>query len=90
MNPPITLTDEEIDELNRIYKITSNRDSRWSSSSYGYNYDYWGGNSSSSSSNQKRRHEWVPILLLIGTVYNCKHCDAKQEKTTGDYCEEEF
>ena len=57
------LTQEEIDELNSIFKVSTNSSSSWSggsSVSYGTNWysdDYY-------RTPPKRKHEWIPILLL--------------------------
>jgi hypothetical protein len=79
---PLTITDEEIDELLQgtstptDYSITSSHRKGYAA------YEYAGYKSYT-------RHEWKPILLLNSTVYDCKHCGAKQEKTTGVYCDED-
>jgi len=88
----IQLTQEEIDELQKLteeyrlhqkaYASYSNWNRDWKNE---YSYDYW----DSPPPFKRTRHEWVPVLLLNQTVYDCKHCGAKKEKTKGDYCEDE-
>ena len=80
---PLTITAAEIDELLQgftapaDYSITSSHRKGYAA------YEYAGYKSYT-------RHVWIPVLLLTNTVYDCKHCGAKQEKTTGAYCDETF
>ena len=79
---PLTITDEEIDEL--LQGLTTPADySITSTPRKGYTaYEYAGYKSYT-------RHEWKPILLLSTTVYNCSRCGAKKEDTKGVYCEDD-
>lgn len=65
--------------------VTANWDDPWDRSSVN-------GKSYSSdtiySTKTKKRHEFSPVLLVITTAYNCKHCGAKKEDTKTDYCDE--
>lgn len=79
---PIQLTDEEIRELLQLPNPCAHP-SITDSHNKGYsNYGYSGYKT-------YVRHEWKPILLLTSTVYNCSKCGAKQEETTGAYCEQD-
>jgi len=35
----------------------------------------------------KKRHEFLPVLLIFSTVYNCKHCGMNKEDCMSDYCD---
>lgn len=40
-------------------------------------------------SKKKKKHEFVAILLLSHTVYDCKNCGRPKEKCKTEYCEDE-
>ena len=75
----ITLTDEEIRELLNLRDIPA--------ASSDYNKDY--GWLDMPTWKPPVKHQWVPTLLIVSTVYTCSKCGAKKEKTTGDYCEDD-
>lgn len=88
MHQPLYLTDEEIEELNNLLNEGSTEawemsGNRWRDSDWYYDYDDdW-------SHSSRKRHEWVAVLLLSQTVYDCKHCGVHKDKAKGDYCDEE-
>lgn len=86
---PIYLTEEEINELLSHVQNPTNIISDNSNVGYGYNLDLWGRYEDNSSSYSRTRHDWIPILLLNSTVYDCKHCGEKKEKTKTEYCTKE-
>lgn len=51
----------------------------------GYGKSYYDRDFSSGST--KRKHEFTPILLINSTVFNCKHCGAKQEDAKTEFCD---
>ena len=85
---PITLTQDELDELKKHpskyrkgYSPYSNWNRNWGND---WGYDNW----DNTPSTKRTPHEWVSTLLILSTVYTCKHCGAKKEETQGAYCEE--
>ena len=88
---PYTLTDEEIEDLNNIFKSSKSSTDPVYNSGKNYNTMYDGSDWSYEHGYTKRKHEWIATTLIISKVYTCKHCNAKQEKTTRQYCgEDEF
>lgn len=81
---PLTLTDEEIRELLNLRNLPTSV----YGGSYGngfnsmYDYEY-------PTPKFYVRHEWVPVLMLNFTVYDCKLCKAHKEKAKGVYCADE-
>lgn len=74
-----------VSQQNNPRAITANWDDPWDRSSVnGKSYH----SDPIYSSKTKRRHEFSPLLLVITTCYNCKHCGAKKEDTKTDYCDE--
>lgn len=88
MNPPIYLTDEEIralDELWKDYTVQSSSGwDQWRDADWMYDYDDEG-----FSNSRRRRHEWLPVMLLNHTVYDCKHCGTHKDKAKSEFCDEE-
>jgi hypothetical protein len=88
MSKPIYLTEEEITELDNLWKNyhaeSASGWDNWKGSDWDYDYDDGFFN------NKRKRHEWVPVLLLNHTVYDCKHCGVHKDKAKGDFCDEEF
>ena len=88
MTQPIYLTEEEIKELNQLWTDYHSQSSsgwdKWRDSDWFYDYDgddFYG--------SKRRRHEWVPVLLLIHTVYDCKHCGTHKDKAKSEFCDGE-
>ncbi len=91
---PIFLTDEEIEELNALFKHHSTYGGFGNPIISGYEYDMdfndgWDGDDDLPPK-ILTKHEWVPTLLITSTVYTCKLCGCKKEKATEVYCEKEF
>jgi hypothetical protein len=89
------MTDEEfkqyIERLDELHKSNpcdaiANWDDNWNRGSV--NGKSYRNDPIYSSKSTKRRHEFSPVLLVISTCYNCKHCGAKKEDTKTDYCDE--
>lgn len=88
MHQPTYLTDEEIKELDQLWKDYHSQSSsgwdKWRESDWMYDYEdegFWG--------SKRKRHEWVAIMLLNHTVYDCKHCGVHKDKAKSDFCDEE-
>jgi hypothetical protein len=87
MDEPIYLTEEEIKELNQLWKDYHSQSSsgwdKWRDSDWFYDYD------DGFSSSSRRKHEWTAILLLNRTVYDCKHCGTHKDKAKSEFCDGE-
>lgn len=85
---PDVLTEEDIIELGKLWQ-TYTGGSNTTRNAYNYNEppDWYSNDYTSTPT--KRKHAWVGTLLLTHTCYDCKHCGAKQEKTTSEYCNDE-
>lgn len=81
---PITLTQEEVDDLLKVpyhginTSITDSHRKGYTTYEYGY-----------TGYKSYVKHEWKSILLLMSTVYNCSKCGAKKEEAKDAYCEED-
>lgn len=90
MHQPTYLTDEEINELNQLWKdyhtqsSGSGWDNKWRNSDWFYDYDDEG-----FSGSRRQRHDWVPVMLLNHTVYDCKHCGTHKDKAKSEFCDGE-
>jgi hypothetical protein len=89
MNQPIYLTEEEIQELNQLWKdyhgqSPSSGWDKWRDSDWMYDYDDEG-----FSNHRRQKHEWLAVVLLNHTVYDCKHCGAHKDKARSDFCDDE-
>jgi hypothetical protein len=82
---PLVLSQEEIDELLKVPIInTPNTYTSNYNKGYGmWDYDY------PTPAKSYTRHEWIPVLLLNHTVYDCSKCGAHKEKTEGIYCDDQ-
>jgi hypothetical protein len=91
MSKSLYLTDEEIAHLNTLWNdfhgdpIKNNWDDKWRASDWSYEYDDdWSPNS------KRKRHEWVPVMLLTHPVYDCKYCGAHKDKAKSEFCDDEI
>lgn len=86
------LTKEEQDELKKLWEdyLAARNATVSAADNWGkYNNSDWYYDYNEPPRFKRTPHEWVAVLLLNHTVYDCKHCGTKQEKAKGVYCEDE-
>jgi hypothetical protein len=90
INPPpipITLTQEEIDEFNKMWDAYADDNVVASGTFYNGRPATWYDPAFRGGITTAKRHKWKSILLLNHRVENCEHCDIAREKAKGDWCE---
>ncbi len=87
---PMMITQEELDELSKLWEIYNGSTDCGSNPNYHGGPPEWYDEDYHREVKARRKHDYLPTLLVFSTCYTCKHCGAKKEQTTGDHCEEEF
>lgn len=86
---PCIISQEELDELTKLWEIYNGSNDTSSVNTSSRGRSGWDDQSYYIPPIPRSKHVWSSTLLIRTTVYTCKHCGAKQETTTSEYCNDE-